>query len=84
MGPEVGEKEVIVGGVVGIVFRKTESELLPLFATANSGFPSPSKSPMAIVVGPVPVVKSIFAAKEFAVMEPDVLMFLRTDTELLL
>ena len=77
MGPEVGEKDEIAGinGPV-IVFRSTETELLPEFVRARSGFPSPSMSPIAKPIGFVPVVKSTLAANEPDVIEPEVLVFL--------
>jgi hypothetical protein len=54
---EVGVKLVTVGAKTGL-FLITETVLLPLFATAKSGLPSPSKSPIATEYGfePVPVV----------------------------
>src|ERR1035437_8417631 len=61
-----------------LVFLNTET-VLPMFATARSGLPSPSKSPIETFTGYVPVVKSIFVAKE---MVPDVLVFLNTETVL--
>ena len=48
-----------------------------------SGLPSPSTSPMATPTGYNPVVKSTFGAKELAVMEPEELVFLNTETVLL-
>ena len=45
------------------VLRKTETLPVVPFATARSGLPSPSRSPMAIERGAVPVVKSTLAAK---------------------
>ena len=48
-----------------------------------SGLPSPSTSPMATPTGYNPVVKSTFGAKELAVMEPEELVFLKTETVLL-
>jgi len=47
-----------------------------MLVTAKSGLPSPSISPMTTIRGLVPVMKSILAANEPAVMEPEVLMFL--------
>jgi hypothetical protein len=67
-----------------LVFLKIEIVLLFSFATTKSGLPSPSTSPAATLVGLDPVVKSTFEAKELAVMEPEVLVFLKTETELLL
>jgi hypothetical protein len=62
------------------VFRKTETVLLPEFATARSGFPSPSTSPMATLKGLDPVVKSILAANETLPIVP---VFRKTETVLL-
>jgi hypothetical protein len=50
MGPDVGVKDVMVGRAeyaLLIVFRNIETELLLLFATTKSGFPSPSTSLIA-------------------------------------
>ena len=44
------------------------------FATAISGFPSPSRSPTATSAGPVPVSKLTGDAKELEVNEPLLLM----------
>ena len=65
-----------------LVFLNTETVLLVAFATTKSGLPSPSISPIATTSGPVPVVKSTFAANELAVMNPEVLVFLKTETVL--
>ena len=45
----IGLKEVMVGGEDGplIVFRITDTVLASLFAMTKSGFPSPSRSPVA-------------------------------------
>jgi len=45
--------------------------------------PSPSMSPMATYLGDEPVVKSTLEANELIVMVPEVLVFLNTDTVLL-
>ena len=78
-------KEEIVGGkfTVSIVFLRTETVLLPEFATAKSGLPSPSMSPIIAPPGPVPVIKSTFVAKEPVVIAPEVLVFLNTEIVLL-
>ena len=73
--PVVIEPEVLV-------FLKTEIVLLALFVTARSGLPSPSMSPRATQYGVVPGVKSTLAANEPVVMEPEVLVFLYTETVL--
>jgi hypothetical protein len=52
------------------VFRKTETVLLRQFATARSGFPSPSTSPIATLMGLPPVVKSNFVKNELLVIAP--------------
>src|SRR4030042_5453577 len=65
--PAVMEPEVLV-------FRKTETVLLAMLVTAISGLPSPSISPMAIVRGLVPVVKSTLSVNESAVIEPELLV----------
>ena len=80
--PETGAKETIVGGTATpIVFRNSEMELPFVFATARSGLPSPSRSPMLTPHEPNPLVKSTFAANEPAPMEPEVPVFLNTETE---
>ena len=50
------------------VLRKTETVFVPEFATARSGLPSPSRSPMATEKGFVPAVKSTLVAKSPLVM----------------
>ena len=45
------------------VLRNTDALLQLLLATARSGLPSPSMSPMLIETGPLPALKSTFAAK---------------------
>ena len=47
----------------------------PLFVTEISTFPSPSKSPIEIPTGLVPVIKSIFVAKLPVVILPLVDVF---------
>ena len=77
-GPEVGVNEEMIGGPE-IVFLRTDTVEPPLFAVARSVLPSPSKSPKTIQLGPESVVKSTFEAKELVVMEPDELLFLKTE-----
>ena len=77
-------KELAVMEPETLVFLKTETVLLLAFATTKSDLPSPSMSPMAGPIGLLPVVKSTFEAKELAVMEPGALVFLKTETVLLL
>ena len=79
---EANELEVIAP--VTLVFLNTEIELLPKFATVNSGFPSPSRSPTTTPNGLEPVVKSTFEANELEVIAPVMLVFLNTETVLLL
>ena len=62
--------------------RNTETLLVPKFAAASSGLPSPSRSPMATDWGPVPVVKSTLAAKLLVVMLPLVDVLRKTETVL--
>ena len=62
------------------VFLKMETVLLPGFTTTKSSLPSPSRSAIATPDGCVPVVKSTFDAKELVVIEPEVLVFLKTET----
>ena len=52
------------------VLRNTETVFELKLATAKSGLPSPSKSPMATEYGLVPVAKSTRAAKEPAAILP--------------
>ena len=66
-----------------LVFLNIETLLPGPFETARSGLPSPSISPMATKYGPVPVGKSTLVANDPAVMEPEVLVFLNTETVLL-
>ena len=65
-----------------LVLRNTETELakLPTLVIAKSGLPLPSKSPIAIEIGFVPVVKSTFAAKLSVPLLP---VFRKTETVLL-
>ena len=51
---------------VVLVFRNTETLLVFWFATARSGLPSPSMSPIDASCGAVPGVKLTFVAKEDA------------------
>jgi hypothetical protein len=48
---------------VAVVLSRMEAVLLPVFATAKSGFPSPLMSPMLTETGPVPVGKVTWVAK---------------------
>ena len=65
-----------------LVFLKIETALGPKSATARSGFPSPSISPIMTLYGLDPVVKSTLVSNELAVIEPGVLMFLKIETVL--
>ena len=71
------EPAVIVPAI--LMFLKTETVLLVLLVTTRSGLPSPSISPMTTQVGIVPVAKSTLAANELAVIDPEVLVFLKTE-----
>ena len=66
------------------VLRYTETVYEPLFNTAKSGLPSPSKSPKATEIGNVPVAKSTLAAKLPKPILPllDVLRYTETVYEL--
>jgi hypothetical protein len=48
---------------VGVVLSRIEAVLLPAFATAKSGFPSPLMSPMLTDLGLLPVAKFTLVAK---------------------
>jgi hypothetical protein len=61
----VGLKDVIAGGGI-IVFLSTETVRLPKFATAISGLPSPSKSPIDKPWGIKPVGNSTLESNEIA------------------
>ena len=76
-------KELVVIEPEALVFLKTETVLLNLFVTTKSGLPSPSTSPVPTLTGDDPVVKSTLEPKELAVIEPEVLVFLKTETVLL-
>src|SRR6185437_5572686 len=65
------------------VLRKTDTVLPPLLATARSGLPSPSRSPISTLTGLLPVAKSTLAAKDEAVMEPLADVLRNIDTVLL-
>jgi len=78
----LGAKVGVVASVV-VVLSRMETVLLPLFATAKSGFPSPLKSPMLTERGLVPVVKSTLVAK-LGVVAPVVVVLSRMETVLLL
>ncbi len=59
------ENELVVMEPVELVFLNTEMVLPRLFVTTRSGFPSPSRSPIATPNGfVVPVVKSTFVPNE--------------------
>ena len=75
----VANEPAVIAPVM-LVFLNTETVALPEFATTNSGFPSPSRSPMATLRGSEPVVKSTLAAKELVVIAPVALVFLNTET----
>ena len=77
-------KELVVIEPLMLVFLKMLTVPLKEFPTTNSGFPSPSMSPILTRHGSLPVVKSTFEAKELTVMEPEALVFLRTETVALL
>ena len=62
------------------VLRNTETVAELLLATARSGLPSPSKSPIATEEGLVPVVKSTLAAKLLAAILPLVDVLRNTET----
>jgi hypothetical protein len=80
----LGANELAVMEPDVLIFLKTETELLLAFATTRSGLPSPSTSQMAVPYGLVPGTKSSLEANELAVMEPELLVFLKTETVLLL
>jgi len=71
----------VVAPVV-VVLSRMETVLLPLFATAKSGFPSPLMSPMLTDLGLVPVVKSTLVAK-LGVVAPVVVVLRKMETFLL-
>jgi hypothetical protein len=81
MGPEEGKKDEIDGGPIRFLNR--DIVLLDVFEVTRSGLPSPSRSPIAIPYGVVPVVKSTFVSKDSVVIEPGEEVLLKTDTELL-
>ena len=58
--------KVGVVALVAVVLSRMEAVLLPLFATAKSGFPSPLMSPMLTEMGLLPVGKSTLGAKPSA------------------
>jgi hypothetical protein len=62
------------------VLRYTETVVEPEFATAKSGLPSPSKSPMATERGLDPVMKSTLAAKLLELILPLVEVLRNTET----
>src|SRR4028119_1409145 len=55
--------KVGVVALVAVVLSRMEAVLLPVFATAKSGFPSKLKSPMLRSLGKLPVGKSTLVAK---------------------
>src|SRR6185437_3036832 len=75
-------KEAAVMGPLLAVLRNTDTVLLPLLATARSGLPSPSRSPIATLTGTLPVAKSTLAVKEATVMEPLLAILRKTDSVL--
>ena len=62
--PNVGAKEVIVGGADGPIFRRTETVLVPSFAMTKSGSPSPSRSPVLMNSRAPLSVRSFLVANE--------------------
>ena len=62
-----------------VVLRKIDIVATPALATAKSGFPSPSISPIATDQAPAPAVKSNFVAKDVFEIVPEVAVFLNTD-----
>src|SRR5258708_2202963 len=76
-------KEPVVIDPAVLKFLKTEIVLLVLLGTTKSGFPSPSTSPKTTLYGADPDAKSTFAANEPIVIDPDVLVFLKTEIVLL-
>jgi hypothetical protein len=68
--------------LVAVVLSRMEAVLLPLFATAKSGFPSPLKSPMLTEMGSLPVVKSTLGAK-VGVVAPVAVVLSRMEAVLL-
>ncbi len=67
---------------LGVVLSRMETVLLPRFATAKSGLPSPLKSPMLTETGLLPVGKSTLVAKVGVVAT--VVVLSRMETVLLL
>src|SRR6476661_389361 len=55
--------KVGVAAPVAVVLSRMEAVLLPAFATAKSGLPSPLMSPMLMEAGLVPVAKGTWVAK---------------------
>jgi hypothetical protein len=62
-----------------LVLWNTDTVFELRLATAKSGLPSPSKSPMATENGAVPVVKSTLVANDDGAILPKVLVFLKTE-----
>ena len=77
--PAANEPVVIEPEV--LVFLNIETVLLFTLVIIKSGLPSPSISPVAIQYAPVPVAKSILESNEPAVTDPEVLVFLKTETK---
>src|SRR5262249_39971273 len=62
-----------------VVFGSTDTVALPRVATRRSGGPSPLTSPTATEMGPVPVAKVCWGAKD-GVVAPAAVVFSSTDT----
>ena len=75
---EAKDPDVIVPDVA--VLRNTDTVFDVKLDTTRSSLPSPSTSDRATPSGPVPTVKSTFAAKDPAEMDPLLLIFLYTET----
>ena len=59
--------------------RRMETLLLPQFATARSGFPSPFRSPIEPDCGKVPTAKFVAGLKEIEPVETEVVKVLSPD-----
>ena len=68
---------------MAVVLSRMETLLLPEFATAKSGFPSPLMSPMLTEKAPAPVGKVTWVAKE-GMAAPVVVVLSRMETVLLI
>ena len=64
--------------IAALWITETVDELL--FATAKSGLPSPSKSPIDIDLGPIPVAKSTLGAKLSVLILPLIEVFRNIET----